>query len=176
MFAEKGWTVKRNRNRIRGLKIAKVSRSDCCDCCTSQSSKIISELRQKKDDRSEKLANMIRRSSEVVKTKLIAGLTVQQDALAPCVEKMSEWTKLSLVVDSGACESVTDAAEQVLGDEVQETRSSRSGLVYASATGEEIHNSGRSLFADDDEGKHQKVHEDASRGGVAPSRQRQANM
>ena len=111
LFAEKGWTVKVSRNRMRRPKVAKVLRSGRCDCCTSQSSRIISELRQKKVERSEKLANMVRRNSDTV--KLITGLTVKQDALAPCAEKMSEWTKLSLAVDSGACESVIDAAEQV---------------------------------------------------------------
>ena len=79
---------------------------------------------------------MVRRNSEVVKTNRIAGLTVKPDALAPCAEKMSDWTKLSLAVDSGACESVIDAAEQVPGYEVQETRVSKFGLVYASATDE----------------------------------------
>ena len=135
MFAEKGWTVELSRKCMKSWKEAKVPQGDRCDCCTSQSSKIISELRQKKDERSEKLANMIRRSSKVVRTNLIAE-TVTQDALAPCAEKRSEWAKLSLAVDSGACESVIDAAEQVLGYEVQETRLSKSGLVYAS--GEEI--------------------------------------
>ena len=67
MFAEKGWTVKMSRNRMRSRTLAKVLWSDRCDCCTSQSSRIISELRLKKDERSEKLANMVRRSSEVVK-------------------------------------------------------------------------------------------------------------
>ena len=47
-----------------------------------------------------------------------------------------------MAVDSGACESVIDGAEQVPGGEVQETRSSKSGLVYASAAGEEIPNLG----------------------------------
>ena len=140
LFAEKGWTVKMSRNRMRSRKVAKVLRSGRCDCCTSQSSRIISEVRQKKDERSEKLANMVRRNSEVV--KLIAGLTVKQDALAPRAEKISEWTKLSLAVDSEACESVIHAAEQVPGYEVQETRASKSGLVCASATGEEIANLG----------------------------------
>ena len=55
---------------------------------------------------------------------------------------MSEWTKLSLAVDSGTCESVIGAAEQVPGFEVQEPRPSRSGLVYASAAGEENPNLG----------------------------------
>ena len=131
-----------SRKRMKSLKVAKVSRSDCCDCCRSQSSKIISDLRQKKDERSEKLSNMIRRNSEVVKTNLIAGLTVKQDAQAPSVEKVSERTMLSLAVDSGACECVIDVAEHFPGYGVQETRSSRSGLVYASATGEEIPNLG----------------------------------
>ena len=130
LFVEKGWTVKVSRHRMRSRKVAKVLRSGRCDCCTSQSSRIISELSQKVE-RSEKLANMVRRNSETV--KLIAGLTVKQDALAPCAEKMSEWTKLSLAVDSGACESVIDATEQVPGYEVQESRASKSGLVYASS-------------------------------------------
>ena len=42
MFAEKAWTVKMSRNRMRSRKAAKVLRSDRCDCCTSQSSRIIS--------------------------------------------------------------------------------------------------------------------------------------
>ena len=58
--------------------------------------------------------NMVRRNSEVVKANLIAGLTVKEDAPAPCAEKMSEWTKLSLVVDSGACQSVIDAQNMSL--------------------------------------------------------------
>ena len=123
MFAERGWTVKISRKRMKSLKVAKVSRSGCT----------ISELRQKKDERSGKLADVVRRNSGVVKANLIAGLTVKQDALR---------TKLFWAVDSGACESVVDAAEQVLGYEVQETRSSRSGLAYASAAGEDIPNLG----------------------------------
>ena len=87
LFAESGWTVKMSRNRMRSRKVAKVLRSGRCDCCTSQSSRIMSELRQKKDERSEKLANKVRRNSEAA--KLIAGLTVKQDALAPCAEKAS---------------------------------------------------------------------------------------
>ena len=76
LFAEKGWTVKVSRNRMRSRKVVKVLRSGRCDCSTSQSSMIISELSQKKVERSEKLANMVRRNSDTV--KLIAGLTVKQ--------------------------------------------------------------------------------------------------
>ena len=72
LFAEKGCTVKMSRNSMRNRKVAKVLRSGRCDCCTLQSSRIISELSQKKVERSEKLANMVRRNSETV--KLIADI------------------------------------------------------------------------------------------------------
>ena len=153
---------------MRCRKVAKVLRSGRFDCCTSQSSRIISEVSQKKVERSEKLANMVRRNSETV--MLIAGLTVKQDAVAPYAEKMSEWTKLSLAVDSGACESVIDAAEQVPGYEVQETRASKSGLVYASATGEEIANLGEvflPMMAKENTKRSMKMQvAEVSRGGV----------
>ena len=80
MFAEKGWTVKMSGKFTKSQKVAKVLRRDRCACCTSQSSRIISELRPKMDKRSEKLANMVRRNSEVVKASQIAGL----DAPPPC--------------------------------------------------------------------------------------------
>ena len=118
-----------------------------CGCCRSPSAMIVPELHQeKKDERVEKLAKWIQKNSETAEAKLIAGLTVKPDALAPCAEKISEWTKLSLAGDSGACESVIDAAEQVPGYDVQESRASKSGLVYASATGEEIPNLGEVLL------------------------------
>ena len=75
MFAEKGWTVKMSGKFTKSQKVAKVLRRDRCDCCTSQSSRIISEL-----------ANMVRRNSEVVKTNQIAGL----DALPPCGGQWSD--------------------------------------------------------------------------------------
>ena len=59
MFAEKGWTVKMSRKRVKSQKVTKVLRSDRSDCCTSQSSWTISELRPKKDESSEKLSNMV---------------------------------------------------------------------------------------------------------------------
>ena len=42
----------------------------------------------------------------------------------------------------GACESVVDPEENVPEFEVEETRASKKGLMYASATGEEIPNLG----------------------------------
>ena len=73
LFAEKGWTVKVSRNRMRSRKVAKVPQSGRCDCCTSQSSRINSELSQKKVERSEKLANMVRRGDRGVDSE--AGCT-----------------------------------------------------------------------------------------------------
>jgi hypothetical protein len=74
--------------------------------------------------------------------RMIAGLSIKKESLSPCTKKETEWTKLSLVVDSGACESVIDAAEQLPGYPIMETKASRSGLTYASATGEDILNLG----------------------------------
>jgi len=82
--------------------------------------------------------------NEMVKKlgRMIAGLSIKKESLSPCTKKETEWTKLSLVVDSGACESVIDAAEQLPGYPIMETKASRSGLTYASATGEDILNLG----------------------------------
>ena len=74
--------------------------------------------------------------------RMIAGLSIKKESLSPCIKKETEWTKLSLVVDSGACESVIDAAEQLPGYPIMETKASRSGRTYASATGEDILNLG----------------------------------
>ena len=70
------------------------------------------------------------------------GMTVKQDTIAPCSQKGEGWTKLSMAVDSGACETVVDAEEAVPGYAIQQTKASKSGLAYASATGEEILNLG----------------------------------
>ena len=56
-------------------------------------------------------------------------------------EKSNEWQLLSVTVDSGACDSVIDP-EDVPGYEVRETKASRSGEAFASATGETIPNLG----------------------------------
>ena len=76
------------------------------------------------------------------KGRTIAGLAVKNDVLAPCTEKHTEWKKLSMAVDSGACESVIDAETQLPGYEVMETKASRGGLTYVSAAGEDIPNLG----------------------------------
>ena len=72
--------------------------------------------------------------------------TVKNDTIAPCTQKAEEWKKVSLAVDSGACESVIDAESEVPGYEIVETKASKSGLTYASATGEEIPNLGEVLL------------------------------
>ena len=48
-----------------------------------------------------------------------------------------------MAVDSGACENVIDAEEEVPNDPIAESRASKMGVKYASATGEEIANLGQ---------------------------------
>ena len=110
--------------------------------------KIIAEHRKKvkEDESKKKIDEMIGKNVKMNETKVIAGLTMKNDTLAACAEKVNEWTKISMAVDSGACESVIDAFEQVPGYEVRETKASKSGLVYASATGEEIPNLGEVML------------------------------
>ena len=47
--------------------------------------------------------------------------------MAPCAAKPG-WKKLSLAMDSGACESVIDAEECLPDYPILETKASRSGL------------------------------------------------
>ena len=77
--------------------------------------------------------------------ELVAGLTVKRDSIAPCMQKPSEWRKISTAVDSGAIESVIDA-EAVPGYEVRETPASKAGVTYVSATGEDIPNLGEVIL------------------------------
>ena len=56
-------------------------------------------------------------------------------------EKGSEkWTQISMAVDSGACESVADPTQ--IPCEVTETKASKNGAGFVSATGEPIPNMG----------------------------------
>ncbi len=64
----------------------------------------------------------------------------------PCTQPDQEWKKLSIAVDSGACENVIDAAEEVPGYPVEESRASRAGVTYATAAGEEIPNLGEVML------------------------------
>ena len=77
-----------------------------------------------------------------VKHGIIANLTKSKEVIGQCSQSKAGWRRISLAVDSGACESVIDAEEQVPEYEVKETQASRSGLAYSSATGEEILNLG----------------------------------
>ena len=86
----------------------------------------------------------VKNTSELKKrTKAVNTLT----KCAPCSlslvgrERSNDWQLLSVTVDSGACDSVIDP-EDVPGYEVRETKASRSGEAFASATGETIPNLG----------------------------------
>jgi hypothetical protein len=72
----------------------------------------------------------------------VATLTRIGESINPCTKEQKGWKKLSLAVDSGACENVIDANEEVPNYPVVEGRAARMGVKYASATGEEIPNLG----------------------------------
>ena len=59
-------------------------------------------------------------------------------------EKPQKWTRISMAVDSGACDSVADPNQ--IPCAVKETQASRSGQNFASATGEPIPNLGEMVM------------------------------
>ena len=78
---------------------------------------------------------------EKEKALKLNGLTRMKDAtLGACHEEMRKWTRVSMAVDSGACDSVADPAQFPCN--VLETAASRSEANFASATGEPIPNLG----------------------------------
>jgi hypothetical protein len=68
------------------------------------------------------------------------------DSINPCTQEVKGWKKLSMAVDSGACENVIDASEEVPDYKIKESKASKMGVKYASATGEEIPNLGEVLL------------------------------
>ena len=76
-------------------------------------------------------------------TKAVSTLTkCAPTSLSPVGhEKSNDWQLLSVTIDSGACDNVIDP-EDVPDYEVRETKASRSGEAFASATGETIPNLG----------------------------------
>jgi hypothetical protein len=68
------------------------------------------------------------------------------DPINPCTQEVKGWKKLSMAVDSGACENVIDASEEVPDYKIRESKASKMGVKYASATGEEIPNLGEVLL------------------------------
>ena len=59
-------------------------------------------------------------------------------------EAKDKWTRVSMAVDSGACDSVADPSQ--VPCEVKETEASRRGQQFASATGEPIPNLGEMMM------------------------------
>ena len=72
----------------------------------------------------------------------ISALTKITECISPCTKTKLGWKRVSMAVDSGACENVIDAEEMVPGFEIKQTKASMSGVKYASASGEEILNLG----------------------------------
>ena len=78
----------------------------------------------------------------IEESRKISALTKITECISPCTETKPGWKRVSMAVDSGACENVIDAEEMVPGFEIKQTKASMSGVKYASATGEEILNLG----------------------------------
>ena len=66
--------------------------------------------------------------------------------MGACTQEQRGWKKISMAIDSGACENVIDASEEVPDYEVKEGKASKMGVKYASATGEEIPNLGEVML------------------------------
>ena len=77
--------------------------------------------------------------------KSVLGMLTKigDSTISPCTREDQGWKKLSMAVDSGACENVIDAEEEVSNYPIVESRASKLGVKYASATGEEIANLGQ---------------------------------
>ena len=88
--------------------------------------------------------NIIKEHMQQVSMKKTLGMLTRigGETLNPCAREGQGWKKLSLAVDSGACENVIDAEEEVPNYPIMESRASKMGVTYASATGEEISNLG----------------------------------
>ena len=80
MFVETGWTVRMSKRRMKGRKVSTSLWSDQCGCSRSQSA-MKGRLRAVS---TEKLATRGPEELDTAEANLIAGLTVKQDALAPC--------------------------------------------------------------------------------------------
>ena len=131
MFVEKGWTVRTSKRRMKGRKVLTSSGSAQCGCCRPQSARAAPGG---KDERTEKVAKWIQKELRYRGGELDRGVGGEAGRAG------------FLEVCSGACESVIDAAQKVFRNEDQEIRASKSGLVYASATVEEITNLGEVVW------------------------------
>jgi hypothetical protein len=96
----------------------------------------------------EEIDAIIKEQKKQANTKKLLGMLTKigGEALSPCTQEEQGWKKLSMAVDSGACENVIDAVEEVPNYPVQEGKASRMGVKYASATGEEIANLGEVML------------------------------
>ena len=89
--------------------------------------------------------NAIEEHKKACKQSRVASLTRIAESISPCTNSKIGWKRISLTVDSGACENVI-ADEEVPNYPVKESRASKMGVKYASATGEEIPNLGEIML------------------------------
>ena len=96
------------------------------------------------------------------------------ECISPCTETKPGWKRVSMAVDSEACENVIDAEEMVPGFEIKQTKASMSGVKYASATGEEIFEFGRGSVASDHRRKNKATNEASRSRSIATAGEREA--
>ena len=105
----------------------------------------------------------------------ISALTQITECISPCTETKLGWKRVSMAVDSGACENVIGAEEMVPGFEIKQTKASMSGVKYASAIGEEIL-TGRGSVASDHRSRNKATNEASSSRSIATAGEREAYL
>ena len=92
----------------------------------------------------------------IEESRKISASTKITECISPCTETKPGWKRVSMAVDSGACENVIDANEIVPGFEIKQTKASMSGVKYSSATGEDNFEFGQKEQSDEGGFKQQK--------------------
>ena len=69
--------------------------------------------------------------ANIEESRKISALTKITECISPCAETKPGWERVSMAVDSGACENVIGAEEMVPGFEIKQTKASMSGDKYA---------------------------------------------
>ena len=112
----------------------------------------------------------------IEESRKISALTKITECVSPRTETKPDWKRVSMAVDSGACENVIDAEEMVPGFEIKQTKAIMIGIKYASATGEEILNLGGGSVANDHRRRNKATNEASSSRSIATAGEREAHL
>ena len=114
--------------------------------CTNKNNNVESTPKEMTEEKTEGGGNNNENNVQDMMSKTIAMLSRIKDEngakpIGALAEADKRWVQLAIAIDSGACDSVIDPGD-VPSNVVQETRGSRNGEDYQSATGETIPNLG----------------------------------